>query len=846
MGRFLSNFVLDKTSFWLGFLAATLLWWLVRLLRPRLKRFADELRERYRLSRMGIDALTGVRIRNNMLRIAQELHIAAPLFSLDEILIQPHLLAPAPPMTPGQTPPLEDIAAAVVPFMPSWPELAATYQAPRLSITETLRGDANLVLIGNPGSGKTVTLLYLLIQIIKREIPYDGLLDKIPLFLPAYRFNINEDEIEHPLDVLIEALLPMLQNVTQDNLTKYLDQTLNAGNVLLLIDGLEEISLENINGIVDYLKLLIKQYPDVRIITTSSSDYFDGLLKLSFVPLPISAWNKFEREKFIKNWSRMWINFIQTQSDEPTSTEPVLLNAWLLNDSATFSPLELTLKVWAAYAADALGPKPIDGLEAYIRRMSTSGDGTRSSLEKIALHRLLNQNPVFTHNEAKNWVRYSTSLTDPSAHFDPGENKVESTPGAEDQPIIPNESGRVNIPELLMELARNGLMISLSDNHFRFVHQTIANYLAGCARDDDGLKEQIIDTSMWTTPVQFLGYSLIRSGTTSLLQRYLDRNQNPLQRELLHAGLWLRDISDDVSWVNQVMRQLVDILSNDTHAISLRAQAATALATSSKQGVSLLFRQLLKAESPEMRQLAALCCGQIGDVKAVTDLNSLVGDPVPNVRRSVFLALVAIGNDTALNIVADGLLHGEEDTRRLAAEALANDPEEGYPILKEGSTIDDLLVRRAVVFGLQRVNKPWAIKLLNKIQLEEEQWVVRTAATEALGVIEQPDPRIPTQQPPLTKTPWLIAFAGERGIGVSPGKPAFDLLITALREGGEDERLAALIAFRMRGTSMAIPAIYETYYGDLGELREAAYDTLWHIFASGVELPPPAKFGLGS
>ena len=50
--------------------------------------------------------------------------------------------------------------------------------------------------------------------------------------------------------------------------------------------------------------------------------------------------------------------------------------------------------------------------------------------------------------------------------------------------------------------------------------------------------------------------------------------------------------------------------------------------------------------------------------------------------------------------VARALLQGDEELRRAAAEAMANDPIEGHAMLKEGATLPDILLRRAVVHGL--------------------------------------------------------------------------------------------------------------------------------------------------
>jgi HEAT repeat protein len=183
--------------------------------------------------------------------------------------------------------------------------------------------------------------------------------------------------------------------------------------------------------------------------------------------------------------------------------------------------------------------------------------------------------------------------------------------------------------------------------------------------------------------------------------------------------------------------------------------------------------------------------------------------------------------------------------RRAAAEALVNNREEGVPTLEEGLTVDDLLVRRSVVFAFMRLNQPEFFAAIEKMAVEDGQWVVRNAAAHALEVMRQPNPYIPRRSPVVTEIPWLISFAGKQGMGVQPGKPAMDLILKAVENGDEHEKLSALEYLRLFGSDYAIHRLYNAYFGSLENLREAAYNTIWHIAASGVTLPPPAQFGLG-
>jgi hypothetical protein len=106
------------------------------------------------------------------------------------------------------------------------------------------------------------------------------------------------------------------------------------------------------------------------------------------------------------------------------------------------------------------------------------------------------------------------------------------------------------------------------------------------------------------------------------------------------------------------------------------------------------------------------------------------------------------------------------------------------------------------------------------------------------------DPRVPRLLSPPSETPWLIEFAGKQGMGISPGVPATDLLIKALRDGNAEERLAALNYLRRTPNEGVIKRMYEASHSDDSELREAAFQTIWELASGRIALPNPAQFGL--
>ena len=140
----------DRTSFWLGFLASTLFWWLLGRFRPLFARLFAHLKAQAHAARQVRSTGDEIRLGNDVLRLAQGWHLAAPLFSLDEIGIPMSLLAPAVPPIAYEPPASEDLTDWALPYMPDAPELASFYGAPTLSLAEALQDGANLVLIGQP------------------------------------------------------------------------------------------------------------------------------------------------------------------------------------------------------------------------------------------------------------------------------------------------------------------------------------------------------------------------------------------------------------------------------------------------------------------------------------------------------------------------------------------------------------------------------------------------------------------------------------------------------------------------------------------------------------------------
>jgi HEAT repeat protein len=378
----------------------------------------------------------------------------------------------------------------------------------------------------------------------------------------------------------------------------------------------------------------------------------------------------------------------------------------------------------------------------------------------------------------------------------------------------------------------------------RFLHPVLGGYLAGRALAGINMDEALLEQPDWAGKFLAMRYLAAHGDGSGLANAMLRQTEMPLHQPLFATARWLRDAPRDAAWRGKVFAQLAGLLQTEGIPLTLRAQSVAAFYWSGDPGVGPLFRQFLRTNSFELTQLAALGSGAIRDSKAIERLSDVMHAPSVSAQRAGCLALVSIGTGPAMEVVARALLEGEEDLRRAAAEAMANDPNEGHAMLKEGMTLTDILLRRAVIYGLARIEEDWAIQALETIRVEDDQWVVRNSASEVLDSKTSSDPRVPRRLPAPSKTPWLIELAGRQGMGISPGSPATEILVSALKSENEEERLAALPYLKRMPTEGVITNLYHAMYQDDAELREAVFLVLCEMAASGIKLPDPQQFGL--
>lgn len=815
--------------------------------RPLLKQIRENAKEKREEAQVRRTSGLEDNHRRLTLRRAQGMHLAAQLFALNDILQEPKLIAPPAQMEPGVTGMQEDIISQTLPYMPDWPELAAIYRAPTLGLVEAVTGEGNVVLVGAAGAGKTVALAHIASLAANLQIQFEAGREAVPFHYHIADLQIPFDTSKDPLTVIINAASERAPVFDLRRLPEFVKQSFNNRTALLLVDGFDEADPQTQSNVVEWFKALGEAYPRARIVTTGTANRLNGLIGLGFHPLALMAWDERTVSSFIQQWGNSWIQTIP-QTDE--AIDPALLNGWLAMDNTGLTPFELTLKTWGAYAGDSLGSSVLDFTATHLRRVAPAGTPV-AALELLAMQVVLTSQPIFDPRKARSWVKQYDIVEDKSIE---SAETISASENGETVPLTDSQKIRIKkskaasaVPSygLLSKMVESGLLVSHANEKMRFLHPLFNGYLAGQAVGDNDADTTLLAQPEWEGKAVALRYLAARGDASAVADKLLKQSDLPLHSSTFIVAGWLRNAPKNAKWRTKAFASLLSILQAEGQPITLRAQAMAAFVASGDPGAATLFRQLLSSRFFEVIPLAALGSGALRDRKSVSMLEEVLQAPVGSVRRAACLALVAIGMDNSFDAVARALLQGDDELRRAAAQALANDSKEGHEALREGATLADIMVRRAVVHGLARVEQPWALELLQHMQVEDDQWAVRNLANQYVEEIVARDPRVPKKLTAPSETPWLIEFASKQGVGIPRGGPATDLLISAYKNGTTDERLAAIAYLKRTANEGVIGTLYNGMYGEDPEVREASFLAIQEIAADGTALPHPNQFGLG-
>ncbi|TFH34511.1 MAG: NACHT domain-containing protein, partial [Anaerolineales bacterium] len=646
----------DMWEFVSGILFGILFSWIYIKFEPIRNALSEFFAKRTRASDRHQTQVSTDRYRMELIQYAQMLHLAKALFALDEIVVEPRLLAPPAQPDPEKGDAVPEDTLSIVPNLPDWNFLSAVYQGPTISLREALRSDANLLITGHPGSGKTTALAYLAIRVALADPAVGDLANLTPVFIHAADLVLDRASEKEPLKPIIQAAGQIFSSNTTGRLPGNLRTAFRRKRALLILDGLDEFTASEIPSIVHWLTCLLKEFPGNRIVAAGPVTGYSGLVQAGITPVPISPWSEHQQRIFQRRWMEAWQKHIAPMLPKQRLSEidPALISGWLSGTFRGYSPIEVTMMTWASYVGDLHGGRIIDAFEAFVARFLSPNERKGAGIAALE------------------WIKARSG-------------------------IIPERAIRRGTP--VNEMLEAGILTRHINNRLTFTQPNIGAYLAARAMAD-GEELVSIDKPGWG-PCDFaVGYFASTGNITPISSHLLEAKSDPLEQGLLLLGRWLRDAPKKSDWRAEVLRRLATIATDQNRPYGLRLRVVHALSASKEDTVSILFRRMVESDKPSSRVLGALGLGGLRDEEAVQLLLQTINTKRNlQTRQAACLALAAIGTEEALEGLGRIILESDEGVLIAAAEALACNPDEGWPMLRDAIEMKNLLTRRAAIFG---------------------------------------------------------------------------------------------------------------------------------------------------
>jgi HEAT repeat protein len=648
-----------------------------------------------------------------------------------------------------------------LPFPQMLSETEGELLGPRtLPLDRVLGGHPRLAILGACGMGGTALLAHLALTV-------SAVREQMPLYVLLSAMDWGEDDESDGMKKLLNAAVAAVGG--GGRMVDFLRRYLGAGQAIVLADGWDELPSQQRQQAAEWLAELADRLPGNLWLVAAGIRGYAPLTEVDFVPLTIAPWDTGRVELFAERWIEAC-----APTDAESSVDPRGLVAGLRRAARRgVSPLGLALRAFV-YISDQRVP------------------AKRSALFGRALDLLLEQE----EKEEAPWLEDACRMVlgqvalecQQAGRATAGEEELSA---AIEAALPPPEERPTKAPSQVLRLltGERGLFRPAGSKRYAFAHPLWRAYLAArqLAEVDPASLVEHLDDPWWAEALLFYA----ELGDMEPLVAALLRKPGDMFHTHLHTlSSWVSVAPKDAAWSKKAMAALARELLQPSQPRAVRQTLAGAIAATRMPGIDYFFKQSLRHQDADVRSAAVLGLGRVASESDLPALEAGLADKDPTVREASAHALTYLNIDAATRLLERIVQEADDTCRALAAEALAQQGEEGIAFLRKMLKSEDMMTRRAAVLGLARIG---AQDLLDDVVRQEEQWIVHSAAMMALEELEKREqtPGV-APSPEIEQLPWLISWAAARGEGVGTGDAARRALWLALREGESAVRLAAV------------------------------------------------------
>ncbi|HKP52684.1 MAG TPA: effector-associated domain EAD1-containing protein [Chloroflexia bacterium] len=415
-----------------------------------------------------------------------------------------------------------------------------------LDIQTALRDYPQLVIVGDPGSGKSTFLKFIALMISRAKVENDSSLAETNLSL--------REPLPVPIFISLWELSEYIKRVgktDKNTLTNYIRELFNDdfgvalsasniqtmlrdGSCCILLDGLDEVPTESGRSLIsDLAERFVDEYKNNRYVITSRVRGYTGgaVLRKGFRRCDIRNFDDDDIREFAQNWtSSLHKEGINAQREYETLMKAVLGNERV--HMLAINPLLMTV---IAIVYNNLKRLPERRVELY------------DECVKVLLgKRKENQGQGITTVEVfdpaadaeREWMRYwkRTRLAEIALSIMLQDAEEEITKQRildillkpfSDQPDSKTWDPQYRAERFLDEQeSRSGLLVSRRSRSYRFVHLTFQEYLAAWAlfkrNDYWSIVLPHLREPKWFETLQLLGDTFVQEGDAEELNTYIE------------------------------------------------------------------------------------------------------------------------------------------------------------------------------------------------------------------------------------------------------------------------------------------------------------------------------------
>ncbi|HSM55979.1 MAG TPA: HEAT repeat domain-containing protein [Candidatus Sulfomarinibacteraceae bacterium] len=805
--QFLARWQPDTLSLAIGLVLGIGLVLLVQRVLPHLRRWRDKSINRVQETQEWVRAGVEKRFQAETASYVRQARVAGHTASLEQIFVEPRLLAPPPPAHPSDENRMETGRLIYL-----WPEAAANIALPpppTMNLRQLLLNGQRVVLSSPPGWGKSTLLAYCayLCATADENESYAFLLPYIPVLVHLSELDLQgEDGTQDPAQPVASLLQQRAGPLTAPGIAALLREKLERGHVLLLIDGWDELSSGGAARVAPWLTALLEQFPQLKAFVAAAEQGYEPLLDLEFTLSGIAPWRAHHALQLGKRWAERL----------ERSSAPRLDSYWKPGQT----PLVTTMRLWLADSGND----------------DNEDSGSLTALLERALELLLQQAiEEESHKEAVRdfWQELAYQQLSQDAPALPV-SAVQETASrmAREQP----ENGQPGA--LRRALSNSDMFVENSNRSVRLYSPLWRDFLAAAhmaQREEEPAVTEHLTDAQWRYALRFyMGHAGVRGFADRLLE---DGRSDPFYEHLFTLGAWLSETPDEGTWRRRTLVALGQLVVRPDVPHVLRQRAIATLAACEESGIVTLLQQLLQRSDAALRQMAVAAIARFDPEQSVPLLEQMLRDGDAGVRVSTVHALGWQYSAVAERPLLETLIGRDDDMRRATVEQLALNGDSHWEILQEAAEDDDLQVRRAATAGLETLDTTWAEQLLQQMALEDEEWIVKSAASLALEARAAREAPTPWQPPHAADLAWMVEWAAERD-RAAPGGPAAVTMLCELLASAPEPRIRATAALTL-GQVLIYPeqrqavwsALHQAQQNDTnGTVREAAFTAMAHLY----------------